>query len=46
MPDDADRFRKQADDCREQAAKAVNTLKNGSKAASVGGLFHLLVMPW
>ena len=26
MSDDAARFRKQADDCREQAAKAVNPL--------------------
>jgi hypothetical protein len=26
MPDDADRYRKQADECREQAAKAVSPL--------------------
>ena len=26
VPDDADRYRKQADECREQAAKAVSPL--------------------
>ena len=26
MPDEADRFRKQADECREQAAKAFSPL--------------------
>jgi hypothetical protein len=40
MADDADRFRKQAEECREQEAGDVSRKAVGSKAASIGGLFQ------